>query len=199
MVASFLWMHQVYPDFLTALRHSAFNVVSIATTTGLTTQNYDLWPSFAPVLMMFLACFVCAAGSTGGGIKMIRAQLLIKHYFSEMHRLVHPKSPMVVKLNGAVYEPAVLDSILAYMFLYGISIIVCTLLMLVSGCDVVTALSAVVASINNMGPGLNLVGPATTFAVLTDFQTWICTLAMLLGRLELFTMVVIFTRTFWRT
>ena len=199
LVASFLWMHQVYPDFLTALRHSAFNVVSIATTTGLTTQNYDLWPSFAPVLMMFLACFVCAAGSTGGGIKMIRAQLLIKHYFSEMHRLVHPKSPMVVKLNGAVYEPAVLDSILAYMFLYGISIIVCTLLMLVSGCDVVTALSAVVASINNMGPGLNLVGPATTFAVLTDFQTWICTLAMLLGRLELFTMVVIFTRTFWRT
>ena len=199
LVASFLWMHQVYPDFLTALRHSAFNVVSIATTTGLTTQNYDLWPSFAPVLMMFLACFVCAAGSTGGGIKMIRAQLLIKHYFSEMHRLVHPKSPMVVKLNGAVYEPAVLDSILAYMFLYGISIIVCTLLMLVSGCDVVTALSAVVASINNMGPGLNLVGPATTFAVLTDFQTWICTLAMLLGRLELFTMVIIFTPYFWRT
>ena len=106
---------------------------------------------------------------------------------------------MVVKLNGAVYEPAVLDSILAFMFLYGISIIVCTLLMLLSGCELVTALSAVVASINNMGPGLNLVGPATTFAVLTDFQTWICTLAMLLGRLELFTMVVIFTRTFWRT
>ena len=199
LVASFLWMHQVYPDFLTALRHSAFNVVSIATTTGLTTQNYDLWPSFAPVLMMFLACFVCAAGSTGGGIKMIRAQLLIKHYFSEMHRLVHPKSPMVVKLNGVVYEPAVMDSILAFMFLYGISIIVLTLLMLVSGCELVTALSAVVASINNLGPGLNLVGPATTFAVLTDFQTWICTLAMLLGRLELFTMVVIFTRTFWRT
>jgi trk system potassium uptake protein TrkH len=85
------------------------------------------------------------------------------------------------------------------MFLYGISIIVCTLLMLLSGCELVTALSAVVASINNMGPGLNLVGPATTFAVLTDFQTWICTLAMLLGRLELFTMVVILTRTFWRT
>jgi trk system potassium uptake protein TrkH len=71
--------------------------------------------------------------------------------------------------------------------------------MLVSGCDLVTALSAVVASINNMGPGLNLVGPATTFAVLTDFQTWICTLAMLLGRLELFTMVIIFTSAFWRT
>jgi trk system potassium uptake protein TrkH len=199
LVAYFLWAHQVYPDFLTALRHSAFNVVSIATTTGLATQDYNLWPAFAPVFMIFLSCFATAAGSTGGGIKMIRAQLLVKHCFSELHRLVHPKSPMVVKLNGAVYEPAVLDSILAFMFLYGISIIVCTLLMLVSGCDVVTALSAVVASINNMGPGLNLVGPATTFAVLTDFQTWICTLAMLLGRLELFTMVVIFTRTFWRT
>jgi trk system potassium uptake protein TrkH len=92
-----------------------------------------------------------------------------------------------------------MDSILAFMFLYGASIILCTLLMLLSGCELVTAFSAVIASINNMGPGLNLVGPATTFAVLTDFQTWICTLAMLLGRLELFTMVVIFTRTFWRT
>ncbi len=199
LVACFLWAHQVYPDFLTALRHSAFNVVSIASTTGLATQDYNLWPTFAPVLMLFLSCFATAAGSTGGGIKMIRAQLLVKHCFSELHRLVHPKSPMVIKLNGAVYEPAVLDSILAFMFLYGASIIVCTLLMLLSGCDLVTALSAVVASINNMGPGLNLVGPATTFAVLTDFQTWICTLAMLLGRLELFTMVVIFTRTFWRT
>jgi trk system potassium uptake protein TrkH len=165
----------------------------------LTTQDYNLWPAFAPVLMLFLSCFATAAGSTGGGIKMVRAQLLIKHCVSELHRLVHPKSPMAVKLNGAVYEPAVIDSILAFMFLYGASIIVCTLLMLLSGCDLVTALSAVVASINNMGPGLNLVGPATTFAALTDFQTWICTLAMLLGRLELFTMVVIFTRTFWRT
>ena len=199
LVACFLWAHQVYPDFLSALRHAAFNVVSIATTTGLATQDYNLWPTFAPVLMLFLSCFATAAGSTGGGIKMIRAQLLVKNCFSELHRLVHPKSPMVIKLNGAVYEPAVLDSILAFMFLYGASIIVCTLLMLLSGCDLVTALSAVVASINNMGPGLNLVGPATTFAVLTDFQTWICTLAMLLGRLELFTMVVIFTRTFWRT
>jgi len=199
LVACFLWAHQVYPDFLTALRHAAFNVVSIATTTGLATQDYNLWPAFAPVLMLFLSCFATAAGSTGGGIKMVRAQLLIKHCISELHRLVHPKSPMVVKLNGAVYEPAVMDSILAFMFLYGASIILCTLLMLLSGCELVTAFSAVIASINNMGPGLNLVGPATTFAVLTDFQTWICTLAMLLGRLELFTMVVIFTRTFWRT
>ena len=199
LVTCFLWMHGVYPDFLTALRHAAFNVVSIATTTGLTTQDYNLWPTFAPVFMVFLSCFATAAGSTGGGIKMIRAQLLVKHCVSELHRLVHPKSPMVVKLNGVVYEPSVIDSILAFLFLYGATIIFCTLLMLASGGDVVTALSAVVASVNNMGPGLNLVGPATTFAVLTDFQTWICTLAMLLGRLELFTMVIIFTRAFWRT
>ena len=199
LIAYFLWAHQVYPEFLTALRHAAFNVISIATTTGLATQDYNLWPAFAPGLMLFLSCFATAAGSTGGGIKMIRAQLLIKHCVRELHRLVHPKSPMVVKLNGAVYEPSVLDSILAFLFLYGASIIGCTLLMLLSGCDLVTALSAVVASVNNMGPGLNLVGPATTFAVLTDFQTWICTLAMLLGRLELFTMVVIFTPAFWRS
>jgi trk system potassium uptake protein TrkH len=148
--------------------------------------------------MLFLSCFATCAGSTGGGIKMIRAQLLLKQSLGELRRLIHPHAQIVVKLNGHVFPGHVLYSILAFVFLYVISIILLTFLMLFTGCDIVTGLSAVMASINNMGPGLNLVGPSTTFAVLTDFQTWVCTLAMLLGRLELFTLLVLLHPEFWR-
>ena len=198
LVAYFLWRENTYAEFLTALRFAAFNVVSVATTTGLVTTDYNQWPMFAPVFMIFLACFATCAGSTGGGIKMVRAQLLVKQSYGELRRLIHPRLQVVVKLNKQVVERSVLHSVLAFVFLYGATIIFLTLLMLFSGCDVVTALTAIVACVNNMGPGLNLVGPATTFAVLSDFQTWLCTLAMLLGRLELFTLLVLLSPEFWR-
>ena len=129
---------------------------------------------------------------------MVRAQMLVKQSYGELRRLIHPRLQVVVKLNKQVVERSVLHSVLAFVFLYGATIIFLTLLMLFSGCDVVTALTAIVACVNNMGPGLNLVGPATTFAVLSDFQTWLCTLAMLLGRLELFTLLVLLSPEFWR-
>ena len=198
LVAYFLWRENTYAEFLTALRFAAFNVVSVATTTGLVTADYNQWPIFAPVFMIFLACFATCAGSTGGGIKMVRAQLLVKQSYGELRRLIHPRLQVVVKLNKQVVERSVLHSVLAFVFLYGATIIFLTLLMLFSGCDVVTALTAIVACVNNMGPGLNLVGPATTFAVLSDFQTWLCSLAMLLGRLELFTLLVLLSPEFWR-
>ncbi|NBY26040.1 MAG: TrkH family potassium uptake protein [Betaproteobacteria bacterium] len=198
LVAYFLWRENTYAEFLTALRFAAFNVVSIATTTGLATTDYNKWPMFAPVFMIFLSCFATCAGSTGGGIKMVRAQLLVKQSYGELRRLIHPRLQVVVKLNNQVVDRSVLHSVLAFVSLYGATIILLTLLMLFSGCDVVTALTAIVACINNMGPGLNLVGPATTFAVLSDFQTWLCTLAMLLGRLELFTLLVLLSPEFWR-
>ena len=198
LVAYFLWRENTYAEFLTALRFAAFNVVSVATTTGLVTTDYNQWPMFAPVFMIFLACFATCAGSTGGGIKMVRAQLLVKQSYGELRRLIHPRLQVVVKLNKQVVDRSVLHSVLAFVSLYGATIIFLTLLMLFSGCDVVTALTAIVACVNNMGPGLNLVGPATTFAVLSDFQTWLCTLAMLLGRLELFTLLVLLSPEFWR-
>ena len=198
LVAYFLWRENTYAEFLTALRFAAFNVVSIATTTGLATTDFNQWPMFAPVFMIFLSCFATCAGSTGGGIKMVRAQLLVKQSYGELRRLIHPRLQVVVKLNKQVVDRSVLHSVLAFVSLYGATIIFLTLLMLFSGCDVVTALTAIVACVNNMGPGLNLVGPATTFAVLSDFQTWLCTLAMLLGRLELFTLLVLLSPEFWR-
>ncbi|WIM04719.1 MAG: TrkH family potassium uptake protein [Candidatus Nitricoxidivorans perseverans] len=197
-IALYLWALGTYPEFMTALRFSAFNVVSIATTTGFANTDYNLWPMFAPLWMLFLCSFTTSAGSTGGGIKMIRALILYKQVYRELIRAMHPNAVWLVRVGGAVVPQNILFAVLAFSFVYMASIVSMTLLMSISGLEIVTAFSAVVASINNTGPGLNQVGPATTFAVLTDFQTWVCTFAMLLGRLEIFTLLVVLTPAFWR-
>ena len=198
MIACFLWAKGVYPDFWTALRYASFNTVSIATTTGYANTDYNLWPVFAPLWMLFLCCFASCSGSTGGGIKMIRALLLVRQGMRELVKLVHPAAQVPVKLGGAVVPNQIVFAVLAFMSIYGACVIVMTFLLVATGLDALSAFSAVIASINNTGPGLNQVGPATTYAVLTDFQTWVCTIAMLLGRLELFALLIIFTPAFWR-
>jgi trk system potassium uptake protein TrkH len=197
-IALYLWGMRVYPDFPTALRFSAFNVVSIATTTGYANTDYNLWPIFAPLWMLFLSSFATCSGSTGGGIKMVRAILLYKQVFRELLRAMHPNAVHQTKFGNEVVENKIVFAVLAFGFMYMVSIVSMTLAMAASGLDIVTAFSAVVACINNTGPGLNQVGPATTFAVLTDFQTWVCSFAMLLGRLEIFTLLVVLTPAFWR-
>ena len=198
LIAIFLYVHHIYPDFSQALRFAAFNTVSIATTTGFASTDYYLWPIFAPLWMLFLSCFASCSGSTGGGMKMVRAQLLFRQGRRELTRLVHPAARLPVKLAGQIVPNNIIYAVLAFAFLYVFAIIAMTLALTASGLEFITAFSAVVASINNTGPGLNQVGPATTYASLSDFQTWICTIAMLLGRLELLTVLVVFTRTFWR-
>ena len=198
LIAAFLQWRGFYPDFLTALRFASFNVVSIASTTGFASTDYALWPIFAPVWMLFLSCFATSSGSTGGGIKMIRAVLLFKQSLRELTRIIHPRAVVPVKFGGQVIENNVIFAVLAFMLMWGGTIIAMTMLLTASGLDVITAITAVIACINNTGPGLGAVGPSTTYAVLTDFQTWICTIAMLLGRLELFTLLVLFTPAFWR-
>jgi trk system potassium uptake protein TrkH len=197
-IAIYLWAQGTYPEFLTALRHSAFNVVSIATTTGYASVDYNLWPAFAPLWMLFLCSFVTSAGSTGGGIKMIRAIILYKQVYRELMRAMHPNVVWPVRIGANPVPPNILFAVLAFGFVYMVSIVSMTLIMSLSGLEIVTAFSAVVASINNTGPGLNQVGPATTYEVLTDFQTWVCSFAMLLGRLEIFTLLVVLTPAFWR-
>jgi trk system potassium uptake protein TrkH len=197
-IAIYLFALGVYPDFDTALRFAAFNVVSIATTTGFANTDYNVWPMFAPLWMLFLCSFATSAGSTGGGIKMIRAIILYKQVYRELMRAMHPAVVWPVRVGGLPVPPNILSAVMAFGFIYTASIVSLTLLMSFSGLDIVTAFSAVVASINNTGPGLNQVGPATTFEVLTDFQTWVCTFAMLLGRLEIFTLLVVLTPAFWR-
>ncbi|MCU0840178.1 MAG: TrkH family potassium uptake protein [Thiobacillaceae bacterium] len=197
-VALYLFLMGTYPDYPTALRFAAFNTVSIATSTGFANTDFNLWPIFAPLWMLFLSSFASSSGSTGGGIKMIRAIVLFRQGLREMVRLLHPHAIVPLKVGHEVVPNNIVFAVLAFFFLYVSSVCSLSLVMLASGLDVITAFTAVVASINNTGPGLNQVGPATTYAVLNDFQIWVCIFAMLLGRLELFTLFVLLTPAFWR-
>lgn len=197
-VALVLGLEGYYPTFLEALRHSAFNVISVATTTGFSSEDYALWPVFSPLWMLFLSCIVCSTGSTGGGVKMFRSLLLAKQAAREMRQLVHPSALIPVRIGGKVVPDRVAYSVLAFIFLYFQTIAVLTFLLLLTGLDFLTAVSSTVASVNNLGPGLGSTGPAGNYQGLTDLQTWICTFAMLLGRLEIFSVLILFTPTFWR-
>ena len=198
IVASYLLRTGAYLEPWTALRHAFFNTVSVATTAGFASTDFSVWPEFAPVFMLFLSCFVASAGSTGGGIKMIRAVLMFKQTAREMVRILHPRVINPLRLGREIVDNKVVFSMLAFMLVYGTTIAMLTIAMLFTGLDVITAFTAVVSCVNNAGPGMNQVGPATTFAVLSDAQSWICIAAMILGRLELFTLLVLFTPGFWR-
>jgi trk system potassium uptake protein TrkH len=197
-LAAFLLARGVYPDWPTSLRYALFNGVSIITTTGYANTDYNQWPIFAPILMLFLAGFATCAGSTGGGVKMIRALILLKQARREFVRILHPRSVAPLTLGGRVIENNVIFAVLAFMLIYGAALTWLTFLLLVSGLDVVTAFTAIVACLNNIGPGLNQVGPVANYASLNDFETWVCAFAMLIGRLELMSVLVLFTPAFWR-
>jgi trk system potassium uptake protein TrkH len=197
-IALLLRYRHVYPTFATALRYACFNVISIATTSGLTSQDYTLWPAFAPLWMLFLSCIVCSTGSAGGGIKMFRTLLLAQQAGRELKLLVHPSAVAPVRIGGRTIPDRVCSSVLAFIFLYFMTAAALTFAMLATGLDFDSSFGAVLASINNTGPGLGSVGPGKTYQSLTTLQTWICTAAMLLGRLEIFSVLVLFTPAFWR-
>ncbi len=197
-VAVYIWKDGIYPDLDTAMRHAAFNVVSIATTTGYASVDFAQWPIFAPLWMLFLSSFVTSAGSTGGGIKMMRALLLYKQVFRELLRAMHPNAVYNIRIGAQVAPQSVLFAVLSFGFMYMVSIVSLTLVLAFTGLDIISAFTAIVASVNNTGPGLGVVGPSTTYEVLGDFQTWVCIFGMLLGRLEIFTLLVVLTPAFWR-
>lgn len=197
-LALYLWASGVYADLPTALRHASFNTISMATTLGLTTQDFGAWPLFTGLWLLFLCSFSTCAGSTGGGIKMLRAVILFRQTRREFLKLLHPTVESPVRIGTAVVPNKVVFAVLAFGFVYMVSLALLTLALVATGLDALSAFSAIVACINNTGPGLGVVGPSTTYAVLTDAQTWVCTFAMLLGRLELFTLLVVLTPGFWR-
>jgi trk system potassium uptake protein TrkH len=186
------------PDYWVALRQVAFNLVSVALGCGLYNADYDGWPIAAGLWLLLLSCITASAGSTGGGIKMIRTLILFKQSGRELFALVHPSSVRTLKIGGQPVPDRVTLSVFGFIHLYTISIVVLSFVLIVSGMDLLSAFSSVIATINNVGPGLNLVGPGESYATLTDFQTWVCTFSMLLGRLEIFLLVVPLTPAFWR-
>jgi trk system potassium uptake protein TrkH len=197
-IGFFLWWQGTYASFWTALRHASFNLVSIATDCGFASQDFNKWPIFAPMFMLFLSCITASSGSTGGGIKMIRTLVLFKQAGREFRKLLHPSAVNPMKIGGHIIPNNIVFSVLGFIFLYFMSVVTLTFALMISGLDFISAFSAVIACINNAGPGLGVVGPASNYGVLSDFQTWVCTLAMLIGRLEIITLLIIFTPKFWQ-
>jgi trk system potassium uptake protein TrkH len=197
-LALFVWSHGTYAEFPEALRHVAFNLVAVATTCGYVTQDFATWPVFAPLVMLMLSCYACNTGSTGGGIKMFRTLVLFRQAGRELMMLVHPQAVRPVRIGGHVVKNQIVFAVLAFVVLYFGAVVVLTFALVASGLDFISSFSGIIACINNMGPGLGVVGPASNYQGLTDFQTWVCSVAMLLGRLEIFSVLVLFTPVYWR-
>lgn len=196
--ALYLAVLGAYPGFLTALRHVAFNLVSIATDSGFVSQDYDKWPIFVPLWMLLLSCLSVSSGSTGGGIKMIRTLILAQQGLIELKRLVHPLLVSPLRVGDTAIPQQIASAVLGFIFLYILAVGELSFFLIASGLDFTSSVTAIVACINNAGPGLNVVGPAQNYGPLTDFQTWVCIFAMLLGRLEVLTLFVLFTPAFWK-
>lgn len=196
--AGYLWFKDVYPGFWTALRFVSFNLVSVATTSGFANTDFALWPLFVPLLMLFLSSITCSSGSTGGGIKMIRTLILVRQASRELSRMLHPHLAAPITIGGAQIPNRVVFAVLGFIFVYFMSVVGLTFLLILDGLDFTSAFTAVIASINNAGPGLGVVGPASNYGVLTDYEVWVCSFAMLLGRLEVFSLLILFTPQFWR-
>ncbi|MBV1914639.1 MAG: TrkH family potassium uptake protein [Pseudomonadales bacterium] len=174
----------------------AFEVISIATTTGFSASGYSNWPNLLPFMLLWLAFAGACAGSTGGGMKIIRVILLWKQGVREIHRLIHPNGVFIVKLGRTLVPPNVTEAVWGFCTVYAVTFVAMLMAMLATGVDMITAFSAVGACINNLGPGLGDV--AMHYAELNDVAKWICTFCMLLGRLEIFTLLVLLSPMFWR-
>ncbi|HOI00191.1 MAG TPA: TrkH family potassium uptake protein [Bacteroidales bacterium] len=181
-----------------SFRHALFQTVSIVTTTGFITSDYLIWPDFAWFLI-FLAMFTGgSAGSTGGGIKMIRHFLLVKNSFLEMKRLIHPQGVIPVRINGRPVSQGIIFNVLAFFLIYLLIFASGSMVMALLGLDFDTAIGATAACLGNIGPGIGKVGPVGNFAFIPDFGKWFLSFLMILGRLELFTVLILFSRAFWR-
>lgn len=190
--------HRVYDDLFTSFRYAAFQSASILTTTGYATANYEQWPTMAQLVLFVLMFVGGCSGSTGGGIKVIRIVTLLKQGMNEMKYLVHPKGIFTLKLSGNPVRKNIAYAISGFFFLYIFIILLVTFVVATSGADIVTSLSASLATVGNIGPGFGRVGPTGNYAHYPDYVKWVLSLAMLVGRLEIYTVLVLLTPTFWK-
>ncbi|MGA7875066.1 MAG: potassium transporter TrkG, partial [Desulfoferrobacter sp.] len=178
--------------------YAAFQVVSIVTTTGYATADYELWPALPQCLLLFCMFLGASAGSTGGGMKCMRIMVLIKHGYRELLRLIHPRAVTPVKLGRRIVPDDVIKSVWGFFIIYLGLFILSSFLLAAMQVDVITSFAAVAACIGNIGPGLGSVGPTDNYSHLPAAGKWLLTLCMLLGRLEIYTVIVLFVPEFWR-
>jgi trk system potassium uptake protein TrkH len=187
-----------FRDIIQAFRHSAFQVVSIITTTGFATVDFDTWPSFSKMVLITLMFIGGCAGSTAGSIKVGRVLVLLKHTYKEVFQFIYPRAVTLPKINGFPVSERMLRTITAFFFLYMLTFAGSVLIMTGFGLDLISACSAVAATLGNVGPGLMIVGPTLTYQPIPTLGKWVLSTCMLLGRLELFTVLVLFIPEFWR-
>ena len=193
----YMWQQGYYTP-LEALRYVGFNFVSIGLANGFANADFATWPLLVTLWMFFLSNVLANTGSMGGGIKMARALVLAKFSLREVSLLLHPNAVRTVKLNRRSISDRTAMAVMAFIFVYFMTVVIFTLGLLASGMDFITALSATIACITNAGPGLGAVGPADNYAALSGLQKWMCAADMLLGRLEIFTVFILFTPDYWK-
>ena len=188
----------VYKSLFQAFRFAAFQVSSIITTTGFVSADYEKWPHFSQLILLVCMFLGAMAGSTGGGIKIVRIILMVKHGYQQIFRIIHPHAVTTVKLNGQAVSTDVLGSIWGFFFLYMGLFVVASMVMAGLGLDFITSISSVAASIGNIGPGFGLVGPIRNYLEIPMAGKWVLISCMLLGRLEIYTVIVLLVPEFWR-
>lgn len=188
----------IFENISTCIRYASFQVVSIMTTTGFTTANFDDWPAVSKIILLLLMFIGGSAGSTGGGIKCLRILLILKHSYIELYRLVHPHAVTAVKLGKKIVYPETMASILGFFILYLSMTVIASLLMSLLGLDMMTAFSSVVATIGNVGPGFGTVNAASTYSEIPMLGKWILSFCMLAGRLEIYTIMILIIPEFWK-
>jgi trk system potassium uptake protein TrkH len=188
----------VYDSLSKAFRYSAFQVSSIVTTTGFVTADYDQWPAFSKTLLLLCMFFGAMAGSTGGGMKIMRIMLLVRHCYNELFRIIHPHAITSVKLGKTPVPADVLSSVWGFFLLFLGFFLVAVLIMAFLGLDMISAVGSVAASIGNIGPGLGMVGPIRNYVAIPFFGKWVLIFCMLLGRLELYTVIVLLIPAYWK-
>lgn len=198
LVAAVLYFTEEHSLVEKAWRDGLFQVVSIITTTGYATADYLVWVPFLSIVIFLLMFTGGSAGSTGGGIKIVRIVLLMKNSFFELKRLVHPNAVIPVRYNNRAVSQGIITNVLAFIVIYMMTVGISMIIMSIMGFDLDTALGAVATSIGNIGPGLGEVGPALNFYDVPAFGKWFLSFLMLIGRLELFTIIVLFSPYFWR-
>jgi len=196
VVTTYLYFQNVYPTWEEAIRYGVFQTISLATTTGYANADFSVWPGFLPVMLILMSFIGGSAGSTAGGMKVIRFVLLFKQGMREISGLLHPNAVMPVKLSGKSIPEKVMTAVWGFFSVYVFTFAILMLTIMALGVDQVTAFSAIAAMMNNLGPGLGEV--ASNFQSMSDPVKWVLTFAMLLGRLEIFTLLVLFTAAFWR-
>ena len=191
-------VRDLYATLEETIRHVAFQVGSIITTTGFSTVDFDLWPSFSKTILVCLMMVGACAGSTGGGMKIARLMLITKSLRRNIRKTLNPRKVMAVRNNGIVIDEQILDNTNAYLAAYVLIIVAIFVIISLDGFSVGTNFTAVICTFNNVGPGLESVGPTCNFSIFSDFSTFVLSIGMLAGRLEIFPILVLFSRSAWK-